>query len=95
MGQVYCQDRKQVVMNFSRVRMVSGILRNMHERSRELSFFTGRGAVCFGGGPEFFGVVEGGTSFFQWVKGGQNFFRVTAPGRGLHVKTDRGASTIF
>ncbi len=49
--------------------------------------FTGRGAVCLWGGPEFFGVVKGGNQFFpvsqrrgpkffegQGGGGDQNFF---------------------
>ncbi len=34
-------------------------------RIRELSFFTGRGAVCLWGGPEFFGLVKGGGTNFS------------------------------
>ena len=41
----------------------------------------GGASICWGGGPEFFGIVKGGTNFFQGVKGGdQNFRRVTEGG---------------
>ena len=48
----------------------------LHKVLRELSFFTGRGgpSVC-GGGPEFFGVVQGGDQFFfSRPKGGTRIF---------------------
>ncbi len=51
---------------------------------RELSFFTGKGggaSVCWGGGPEFFGVIKGSDQFFSvGQRGDQNFFRVRERG---------------
>ncbi len=65
---------------------------------RELSFFTGRGAVCLGG-TRIFGVVKGGDQNFLRVKEGgtkmffSNFFAPCSSTLGGGPKFFREAKT--
>ncbi len=51
---------------------------------RELSFFTGKGAVCMWEDQNFLGWSKGGPLLFQWAKGGTRIKKLKYHGNRYH-----------